>query len=408
MPFIDFNSRNIGLKGKYVFINKLESHGELGVIVGHLNRHFHNPQTKRISLYLKPHGPMYSNLVAPLSCVLNTLQSMGKKVVIHTDDTYAQDMCIIDPPIASSPNMDESHRILDKVWRVTNLFHLDNIVTFMRRYLGAKLSFTSPVIDSIEIALIEAIENALIHAGSDGCYVMAQIHERQQYFSVCISDSGIGVPNSLSRGGYSYRDDTEALLSSLKRGVTSKHTENMGGNGLYAMSRLAKINRGHFGLWSGSTAVVVDGKSHGDRTYQFLPHLDLLRPGTHVDFQIPLTGPITTDIHEVTEDMMTIPVAVATPEGFKTLEVFGIPEGYHSRYAGAVAREIAERFLTDSTVSGLVIDFSQVPICSLSFLDSFLGILSKALGKATFLDKIRVRNATTEMLRAIASVMAWC
>jgi anti-sigma regulatory factor (Ser/Thr protein kinase) len=407
MPFVDFNSRNIGLKGKYVFVNKLESHGELGVIVGHLNRHFHNPQTKRVSLYLKPHGPMFSNLVAPLSCILNTLQLMGKKVVIHADDPHAQEMCILDPPLASSPNMDESHRILDKVWRVVNLFHLDNIVSFMRRYLGAKLSFANPVVDSVEIALIEAIENALLHAGSDGCYVMAQIHEKQQYFSVCVSDSGIGVPRSLASGGYRYRDDTEALLASLKRGVTSKHKENRGGNGLYAISRLAKINRGHFGLWSGSNAVVVDGKAHGDRTYQFLPHLDQLRPGTHVDFQIPLVGPITTDYHEVTDDMMTINLADAPPDGFKNIEVITMPEGYHSRYAGAVAREIAGRFLADSAVQGLVIDFSQIPICSLSFLDSFLGILSKTLGKDAYEKKILVRGTTTEMRRAIASVMAW-
>lgn len=405
MSFIDFSDRNIGLKGKHMFVNRLESHGELGVLIGHLNRHFHNPQTKQISIHFKKGGPLYSNLVAPLSSILNQLQALGKKVVIHSEDPSVEKMCLVSTPTASSPNMDESQRILDKVWCISNYYHLDNIVSFMRRYLGSKLSFTNPALNVIEIALIEAIENALIHAGTDGCYVMAQTHERQGYFSVCVSDTGIGVVESLRSAGLRYDNDLAALHSSLHRGITSKHNENRGGNGLYALSRMARINRGHFGLWSGTSSVVVDGKSDEIREYQYLPDFELVGESTHVHFQIPLVGDISDDYHEVTDDMIAIPVEDSPPQGFRVLEIAKMPDGYHSRHAGGVSRDITKKILSESAVEGVVLDFSGVPICSLSFLDGFLGILSKEIGIDAFREKVRIRSATHETERAVASVI---
>ncbi len=63
MTFLDFSKYNVGLKGKFVIIKRLESHSEVGTIIHHLNRYFNNPQTKRLSLTFFPSEYLFANLI---------------------------------------------------------------------------------------------------------------------------------------------------------------------------------------------------------------------------------------------------------------------------------------------------------------------------------------------------------
>ncbi len=313
-------------------------------------------------------------------------------------------MCILDPPLASDRNFESSTRILDKIWKVENEFHLNNVVFFYRRFLGARLGFDTPALNALQIAIIESIENALIHSENNSCFVMAQLHRKRDYFSICVSDMGIGIQKSLEDGGYKFESEPEYLAASIKKGVTSKHKANYGGNGLYALSRLAKINAGQFCLWSGESSIVVDGKKDNDRIYEFLPKLKFFKPGNHVDFQIPLSRSITADYDELEflneeQDKPYIPF-----EGLNRIKISELEYGYCTRSAGDRAYTTAIKSLKVPTTVGIVIDFDGIPICSASFLDSFIGILFKTIGENEFNDRIMIVNDTYEIRKTIYAV----
>lgn len=405
MSFTDFSSENIGLKGKYVFINRLESHGELGVVLKHIGRHFHNPQTKRLSVRVAPQGPYFPNLIVPLAATLDSLKASGKTVTLQTEAAHIKEMGLVDPLSGSKQNFESSSRLLDKIWRIENEFHLRNAAFYMHRFLGDKVGFDTELLKVLHLAIVEALENALIHSEAGCCFFMGQIHSKRDYFSLCISDGGMGVRESLRRGGYVYSNELECLAASIKKGVTSKHHENRGGNGLYCLSRLAKINKGQFGLWSGTSSIVVDGKQHNDRTYEYLPSIDLLAPSTHVDFQIPLTHNVTADYDELPYDEAEMSAIVSSDDGFRVLFIADLEAGYCTRHAGSVARDIAKRFLDDPGTAGLTLDFRGIPICSASYLDSFVGVLAKQMGSEEFRSRFRIHNATIEIRKAIFSTI---
>ncbi len=404
MTFVDFSQNNIGLKGRYVFVNRLESHGELGVIVSHVNRFFNNPQTKRLSLRLSADTPMYGNLVVPLSVMLVGLKESGKEIVLHTESDHLNEFCVLNPPVASSKNFSESKRILDKVWRIENEFHLNNTVEFLRIFFRGRLGLNEDAVNVLELAIIEGIENSLIHSNTGRCFFMGQLHRKQNYFTLCMSDSGIGIQKSLADGGLVFSKEPESLASAIKKGTTSKHFENRGGNGLYCLSRLAKINRGHFCLWSGASSIVVDGKTDNDRVLEYLPSIRFLDRCTHLDFQIPLSADVSADYDESPSEGFESMVITADANGFNTLVVSELEAGYCTRHAGQKAQEIVGRLLEFPTVVGVMIDFAGISICSMSFLDSFLGVLCKRIGIKEFNERIRIKNATQEIRKSVFRV----
>ncbi|MFH0785555.1 MAG: DUF4325 domain-containing protein [Pseudomonadota bacterium] len=404
MTFIDFSEENIGHKGKYVFINRLESHREVGVLIHHLNRYFNNPETKRLSINIAPQSYLFSSLIVPLCSIFHSLKTQGKKITLHTESNHVQEMCILDPPIASDKNFNNTSRILDKIWKIENEYHLKNAVFYLRRFLGGRLGFDTPMLNALELAIIEAIENSLIHSETKCCFVMGQIHRKSDYFSLCVSDAGIGIRQSLEGGEYMYESEPEYLAASIKKGVTSKHKENYGGNGLYCLSRLAKINQGHFTLWSGESSIVVDGKTNDDRVYEHLPKIKLIQPSSHVDFQIPLNAEISADYDEVEYAGEQDDQSIQQDAGFNNLKIAELEHGYCTRSAGATALNTVSRFLDFPTIIGVVIDFEGIPVCSASFIDSFIGMLFKKIGEQEFNDRIRIRNATYEIRKTVYSV----
>lgn len=394
MTYVDFSEEHIGLKGKYVFINKLKTHRDLGVITGHMNKYFNNPQTKRMTINISSESPMFGNLIVPLSSYINNLNSNGRTIRVVTDGEERDDFRISNPVPASTANLESSTRILDRIWTVENEFHLNNTVQFFRRFLGGRLGFGCDVLDILEIAIIESLENALIHSGEGKCYFMGQIHKSKNYFTLCVSDSGIGVRKSLLDGGLSYEREPDALAASIKKGITSKHNFNMGGNGLYCLSRLSKVNRGHFCLWSGTSSIVVDGKNMSDRHYEHLPHLKYMDACSHIDFQVPLSGNLTADYDEVIVDDSIIDDSNTDIDGFHTIKIIELEGGYCTRHAGDKALDLVKRFLEFPTVLGVALDFDGIHICSMSFLDSFLGYLHKMIGSNEFNERIKIINAT--------------
>lgn len=404
MSFNDFSDKNIGLKGKYVVINNLESHGELGVIVSHLNRYFNNPETRKLSITIAPETPLYGNLVVPLSIILRSLRDRGKDIIIHTESEFIKQLCLLNPPKASSENFETSTRILDKIWKIENEFHLNNTVKFLRRFFSQKLNFNEQLLNVLELAIIESIENSLIHSETGSCCFMGQIHRKQNYFTLCVSDSGVGIRKSMELGGLDYDSEAESLASAIKKGVTSKHTENLGGNGLYCLSRLAKINKGHFCLWSGTSSIIVDGKNSNDKVLEYLPKIKFLDQCAHLDFQIPLNEKVTSDYDETPAEDSEINKYSSNTIGFSELKISELEAGYCTRYAGLKAREIVQRFLDFPTVVGVKLDFDGIPICSMSFLDSFLGILCKNIGIKNFNERVCISNSTQEIRKAVYRV----
>lgn len=110
----------------------------------------------------------------------------------------------------------------------------------------------------------ELMNNVADHAGSYG-YAMAQYFPTNKKIQFAIVDNGVGFLNNM-RLNYDIKDEEEAILKALEKGVTStkqtmyNHHRNAG-YGLYAMTKILEETGGRFVIISNDAMVkMVNGK----------------------------------------------------------------------------------------------------------------------------------------------------
>jgi hypothetical protein len=97
---------------------------------------------------------------------------------------------------------------------------------------------------SLRMSLLETMTNVIDHSEVDEYYVCAWSYPMSKKLRLCITDLGIGIPNSL-RKSPKYRiitDDNELIAQSTEPGVTSR--ERRAGLGLDHIKSFIEVNEG--------------------------------------------------------------------------------------------------------------------------------------------------------------------
>ena len=125
--------------------------------------------------------------------------------------------------------------------------------------LVALLHVMDEAAESVLYAMSEMVRNTLEHSWSRGAVVCAQRYpggkKRQEYVSLGIADTGIGVRQSLSNK-YVVNTSAEALLKGIQPGVSGVvggmyGASDNAGAGLFVTRRLSQATRRYFAIASG-------------------------------------------------------------------------------------------------------------------------------------------------------------
>ncbi len=245
---------------------------------------------------------------------------------------------------------------------------------------------------ALEWAIAEIVDNIQLHAASATPGVLVgQHYPEKQRIEFGIVDNGRGLMGSLSET-FSLATHVEAIAKALERGVTRDKKIGQG-NGLAGSLEIIQCNKGTLQLISGDAIFECSPRyPEGE-----IRSLECSWPGTGIFLSLNTANPVDlndTFLGERGWSYIDSECERISDSGVKIAE-----ECLHTRGrapATGLRRKI-EALLPDFE-GELQFDFSDVRFASSSFLDELLGRLALSLGEEGFRKKVRVANASPQIV----------
>jgi len=255
------------------------------------------------------------------------------------------------------------------------------------------------VIAGLEWSINEITDNVLNHSESpDGGIIQVSTYPKNHSVSFAVSDSGVGILQTLSQGIPTLRTDIEALGEAVKAGVT-RGKEYGQGNGLAGTLRIATMSQGSFSVTSGKGHMEVvsvrDARRFTRRDFEvFNGTIVCASIRTDIDFSLGEALGFNDDKEHNPIDY--IEVNYENDSNVMKLVASQESTGFGNRGAGRQLRVKSLNLLNANPSCPLEIDWSGVPLISSSFADEFIGKIFLELGAMSF--AARIRNVGMESL----------
>lgn len=235
----------------------------------------------------------------------------------------------------------------------------------------------------------------LNHSGSSigGLLQLSVFDLARHRVEFTISDAGNGVPATLRAAKPNIETDVDALLESVKSGVT-RNSVDFQGNGLYGTLEICRVGGGKFSLNAGNAALICSQQTVSARR-EFVPF-----PGTTVDALIDFSEPALLEralsidgrihepvdyieLHYEQDDLRSIPFKL-NEQAFS----------FRSRPAGKPVRIKLGNIIQACPGQTVLVDFSGLSVVSSSFADEVFGKIFVELGPMRFMQTIRLVNVS--------------
>lgn len=264
------------------------------------------------------------------------------------------------------------------------------------KLLAVVPNFNRAAFAAVEWSLNEISDNVLNHSQSPigGLLQLSVFDPRRHRVEFTVSDAGLGVPRTLRSARSELRTDADALLASVKSGVT-RNAKDFQGNGLYGTFEICRAGGGKFSMNAGTGAMFNSGQSITSRN-ETIPFC-----GTTVDALIDFSEPM------LLQKALAINGAVHKPVDYIELRYeqddlksvpFKLTEqapSFRSRPAGKPVRTKLGNLVAACDGQAVLVDFGGVPVVSSSFADEVFGKLFIELGPMRFMQAIRMVNVTS-------------
>ncbi len=256
-------------------------------------------------------------------------------------------------------------------------------------------NFNRSAFAAVEWALNEITDNVINHSESPigGLLQLSVFDLRTSRVEFTVSDAGVGVPSTLRTTRSGMKTDADALLQSVRSGVT-RNAELFQGNGLYGSLEICRVGGGRFSLNSGSGALFSINKAVEARN-ELIDHC-----GTTVDAIIDFSEP------QLLERALAIDGRVHKPVDYIELKYeqdglqavpFKLDEqatSFRSRPAGKPVHNKLANLVAACAGQTIYVDFGGITVVSSSFADEVFGKLFVALGPMRFMQAIRLVNVS--------------
>jgi hypothetical protein len=265
----------------------------------------------------------------------------------------------------------------------------------LEKLLAVIPNFNRSAFAAVEWALNEISDNVLNHSQSPigGLLQLSVFDPARRRIEFTVSDAGIGVPSTLRASRADIGSDVDALLESVKSGVTRNATE-FQGNGLYGTLEICRVGGGKFSVNAGN-AVLICAHHAVQARNEAVPF-----SGTTVDALIDFGQP------ELLERALAIDGKVRRPVDFIELryeqdELKSIPfkldehsTSFRSRFAGRPVKIKLANIIEACAGQVVIVDFAGISVISSSFADEVFGKLFAELGPMRFMQSVRLINVS--------------
>lgn len=349
-----------------------------------------------------PHSSFYPNTLLPIAGILSSFGHNCQFKFKHDNQdfgfnaySYAERAGIFNP--YTDPEKVRSDAFLDKVWLFDADTHYD-IVTGVVNSLRQRIVLAPGLLNALELCLNEISDNVLVHSSRNESYIpsgfiMAQVHQKTKKIAISVFDNGIGIQESLSRGGRMTNTVEEAISLAFEKGVTDGKGA---GNGLWLLQEVVKQGLGSISVVTSGTSFDVihkEGVECAPLTREYMSASGT----TLVDFQLFPSSVI--NLNAIMGDASPVDYWTENHESDDTgqsiqLNVRTEAHGLGSRFDAKLFRTVVENILTDQDIT-VVLDFNDVEIVSLSFADELINKLKKRIGVDQFNSRVRLVNLSS-------------
>lgn len=308
-----------------------------------------------------------------------------------SDNSYLSNCGFAKPFDLSDNNTENYNHPLDKVLVYSaNTSQVGDLVQAYINCMQRQSICEDGVLAGLTWCINEVMDNVFVHSEESHGYIMAQYHRKKQKLAICVYDYGIGIYKSLLNGEHKPETEGEALKTALKDGVGDGQGQ---GNGLYGLYQIINENGGKLTISSGKSALMF--KDGNFEIFNDIALIDDNHRGTSVDFQLNLSKKI--DIKDALkaiggqecidlriDDMIDDNNSVLYDVAVNTTDT-------GTRTAGRELRNDVINIMKRSKCP-VILDFSNIEICSSSFIDEFLCKLMFEIGMLEFTNSVKIRG----------------
>lgn len=263
----------------------------------------------------------------------------------------------------------------------------------LEKLLAVIPNFNRTAFAAVEWALCEITDNVTNHSQSKigGLLQLSVFDIARKKVEFTVSDAGLGVAQTLRTAKPEIRDDIDALMQSVRSGVT-RNAADFQGNGLYGTLEICRAGGGKFTLNAGHAALICMNGTVNAK-YEAIPFI-----GTTIDAHIDFSEP------SLLEKALAINGGIHKPvdyievryeqDGLQTIP-FKVKEqaiSFRSRPAGRPMRTKLGNLVANCPGQTLLVDFENITVVSSSFADEVFGKLFMELGPMNFMQSIRLIN----------------
>ena len=234
---------------------------------------------KSLTLDFKRVQGFYPNAVVPLAGIIQYFQREKSIEFEVVNDRHIA----VTNMLAPKRFNDDSRYILNRVWLFSTSEEVARIVDAFISELQKSAQFYKGVLNAIEWSLNEVLDNVIQHSKTGFGYVMGQLHSNSKNIAFTIFDSGQGIYNSMKESEHHPRTTIDAITLAIQEEVT-RDTSIGQGNGLFGLHSIVKQGQGKLVITSGSGSYIYNIEEV--KTYDKLPYISTITPGTIVDFQL--------------------------------------------------------------------------------------------------------------------------
>lgn len=341
---------------------------------------------------------VFPNVSVPISGIIEKLIDKGKSVSFVNDNKNIKMTRMLSPVFYDEATDYEKSHILNKVWKFSSSEEVGKLVYAFMTELQKLDRFHKGMLDSVEWALNEVIDNVIQHSSISEGYVMGQIHNTSKYIAFTVFDTGQGIYNSLKTSEHAPKNTVDAITMAIKEEVTRDKKIGQG-NGLYGLHSIVKQGKGRLCITSGSGSYMYENEQI--HTYDNIQYLSSESPCTIVDFQLDYSEDLSLDKALVFRGKEYKPINIRLENleddfGNVIYKIKDNSEGTGTREsAKRVKNEIFNILQTEPKT--IVLDFSGVAVISSSFADELIAKLLMELGLYQFNRVIRLKNLDSSL-----------
>ena len=340
------------------------------------------------------HDAVFPNACVPIAGILQYYQAQGVNFEFDfKQDEYLLNSGFTNPFYVPADEIKRMPNPFDKIFRYDNSRQVSEYTQKYVDSISHQIVCEPGVIDSLVWCINEAMDNVLTHSGCDSGYVMAQLHDRNKHVAICISDTGMGIYNSLKGSVHRPKSAVDAISLAIQEGIGDGQGQ---GNGLFGLYKIVLENGGRLSITSGSASLMLQ---HNKEMKKFdrLPIVNDEHPGTIVDFQIDLGKEVS--LSNVFSsiggfdgfDFRLDDYMVQEDRDALLYDVFENCQGTATREAGRLLRNDVLNII-NRRKTAITLDFSKVATVSSSFIDELVAKMVLQLGLLQFNQMIAIKG----------------